>query len=407
MSRNEIDRRTFLSSAAAAPLVAPGVLTSFGRVLPDGDGRSLVVLEFDGGNDGLNTILPVDDAAWAKARPKLAGVRKGAHALRDGFALHPGMAGVHRLMREGLACAVHGVGYAGSSRSHFKSRDVWHTADVGFTELRADTTGWLGRVADQLSAAGAAVPGLSVGSVRVPLMLKAKDVVVPSVRRIEEYQLLVSPGGDAARRRADLKEVVAERGGEGELTRLLEDTARSALDNAERLREALAGYRAKAEYPETALGRKLQLLARVLISGFGTRLFHVNFPGFDTHATQLPAHATLLTQFSAAVEAMVRDLRAHGKLDEVTVLVQSEFGRRVAQNKSRGTDHGKAGPVFLFGGGLRPGLHGEHPSLTDLDDGDLKPTTDFRKVYDAILRRMGLDPKAILGQRFAGLDVFA
>lgn len=409
MSRRGIDRRLFLESAAAAPFVGSTVVGGFMRWMPAGDDRTLVVLEFDGGNDGLNTILPIEDRAWIQARPQLSSVRRGSHKLKDGFALHPNLVGVHRLMRDGVATVVHGVGYAGASRSHFKNRDIWHTADIHFGKMQADTTGWLGRAADLLAGDGAAVPGLSVGSLRVPLILKAKHVVVPSVNRIEEYQMTVSPGGDEVRRRAELVDLLKkvretrETGKPGDdLRGFLGGVAKSAVDNAEKLRESLKSYKAKAKYPDTALGRRLQLLSRIIISGFGTRLFHVNYSGFDTHATQLPAHAALMRQFSQAIEALVADLQAHGKLDSVVIMVQSEFGRRVLQNRSRGTDHGKAGPVFFLGGSVKPGLHGEHPSLTDLDDGDLKPGVDFRELYAAALRWLKVDPKKVLGGEFKG-----
>ena len=408
MSESKISRRRFLETAAVLPIPGALGLDGFLRWLPGGDDRSLVVLELDGGNDGLNTVLPVEDPSWARARPSLASVRGGSHRLDDGFALHPSCSGLSELMQKGLAAVIHGVGYEGSSRSHFKSRDVWHTADVGFEELGVDTTGWMGRIADQLSARGAAVPGLSVGSLQVPLILKASSVVVPSLNRIEDYQVMVSPGGDQNRRRAELREFVEseDRSEEG-LRRFLSRVSASAIENAEKVRTSLARYRPDAEYPDNALGRKLQLLARIVISGFGTRLFHVNFPGFDTHASQLQTHEVLLQQLSSALRALVLDLHGHGKLDDVVVIVQSEFGRRVTQNQSLGTDHGKAAPVFVLGGGVRPGLHGEHPSLSDLADGDLRPTTDFRSVYAAAIRQLHLEPSAILGSSFGGLDLFA
>jgi uncharacterized protein (DUF1501 family) len=408
MSHDNIDRRAFLGSAAAIPLISTEPVTGFLNWLPGGESRALIVLEFDGGNDGLNTIFPADDRDWRKARPRLSSVRNGAHKLQDGYALHPGLDGVHRLMREGLATVVHGVGFPGASRSHFKNRDVWHTADPNFTEMKADTTGWLGRVADVMAKSGASVvPGLSVGSLKVPLILKSHDVVVPSVNRIEEYQLLLGPGGAQQKRREELVDLVKDVKSSDDLRGFLGAVAKSAVGNAEKLRNSLAGYKAKATFPNTALGRKLQLLSRIIVSGFGTRLFHVNYSGFDTHATQLPAHAGLMRQFSGAVEALVRDLKAHGKIDEVLIMVTSEFGRRVAQNRSRGTDHGKAGPMFLFGGGVKPGLHGEHPSLTDLDNGDLKATADFREVYAAALRWLKVAPKDVLGGEFKGVNPLA
>ena len=403
---SDLSRRDLLKSAAAVPLVVPG--TGLLGWVPGGEDRSLLILELAGGNDGLNTVIPLEDPAWRKARPRLSGVRRGAHKLGDGFALHPQMPGLHQLMQDGLCNAVHGVGYPQPSRSHFRSRDIWHTADPTYKEMRADTTGWLGRICDELAAKGAAVPGLSVGSLGVPLALHARDIVVPSLNRIEEYQVLVNPtGGKQELRRNEIIDLVRQTKGGGGLRSFLQDVARSSIDNAERLRKALARYRAKAEYPATALGRKLQLLARVMASGFGTRIFHVNFGGFDTHATQLPAHAALLRQVSASLTALVRDLQGHKLLDDVVILVHSEFGRRVAENRSRGTDHGVAGPVFFLGGNIKPGLLGKPPSLTDLTQGDLKPTADFRQLYGAVVRWLEVSEERVLGKKFPGVEPLA
>ncbi|MHC4078733.1 MAG: DUF1501 domain-containing protein [Planctomycetota bacterium] len=401
-------RRDLLKSAAAVPWIGPGA--NLFRWLPGGEDRCLLVLELVGGNDGLNTILPIEDPAWRAARPRLASVRNGAHKLGDGFALHPQMPGLHQLIQEGLCNAVHGVGYPKPSRSHFQSRDIWHTADPTYKQMQADTTGWLGRICDQLAKKGAAVPGLSVGSLEVPLALRARDIVVPSLNRIEEYQVLVNPrGGRQDVRRNEIIDLVRKAGGGkggagSELRSFLEDVAKSSIDNAEKLRRALARYRPKADYPSTALGRKLQLLARVMASGFGTRIFHVQFGGFDTHARQLQSHAALLRQASTSLAALVHDLRGHKLLEDIVILVHSEFGRRVAENRSRGTDHGVAGPVFFLGGKVKPGLHGEHPSLTDLTEGDLKPTADFRQLYGAVVRWLEVSEEKVLGKKFAGFE---
>lgn len=408
MSSRTISRRDVIQSAAALPLLGALPVEGAGRWVPNGDSRSLVVVEFAGGNDGLNTVIPIEDPVWGRVRPLLSKVRGGAHKIEGGFALHPGLAEVGGLLRDGFAAIVHGVGYPDSSRSHFKSRDIWHTADVKFDKMKVDTTGWLGRAVDVLAQGGAAVPGLSVGSLQVPLMLKSREIVVPSLNRIEEYQILVSGGAKLKKgQREDLVELIQKASGGKRLgdrdsrglRGFLSEVATGAVDNAEKLRASLARYRPKARYPETTLGRRFQLLARILISGFGTRLFHVNFSGFDTHASQLASHAGLMQQFSKAVDALVRDLRGHGKLEDVLIMVQSEFGRRVAQNNSRGTDHGKAGPMFFFGGGIKPGLHGKHPSLTKLEGGDLKPTIDFRKLYATALRHLDISPKGILDQK--------
>ena len=159
--------------------------------------------------------------------------------------------------------------------------------------------------------------------------------------------------------------------------------------------------------PEGSLAQSLQLAARVVVAGFGTRLVHVEYGGFDTHATQAPAHDALLRQLDRALDALLSELDAHGALDRCVVLVHSEFGRRVAENRSQGTDHGAAAPVFLFGGkGLRPGLHGQVPELDDLDDGDLRCTIDFRRVYAELCGVVGVDAERVLGAQFERVGLF-
>jgi uncharacterized protein (DUF1501 family) len=402
-----LTRRDLLRRAAAVPLAgAAGGL----RWLPGGDDAALVVLELEGGNDGLNTVIPLDDARWAAARPQLAQVRNGAHALGGGFALHPALAALARRCRDGQAAIVHGAGYPGPDRSHFRSRDIWHVADPAHVAATAATTGWLGRAADWLAARGAAVPGLGVGSDQLPLVLQGRSVVVPVLQRLQDYQLLTdaAEGKGALRREAVLEVVAGARPPAGDaLGAFLAEVAATAVAGAERLRERLAAYRPRAQYPDTELGRKLALLARVLVSGFGTRLAHVTLGGFDTHARQLPAHDALLRQLDGALGALLGDLDAHGALGRTVVLVHSEFGRRVAQNKSQGTDHGAAAPVFVCGGGVKPGCHGRAPDLGDLDQGDLRATCDFRALYAALLRRLRVDEVAVLGARHDGVDLFA
>lgn len=405
----DTNRREILQSAAAAPLCLGAPL----RWLPGGDDRCLVVLELSGGNDGLNTVLPLQDPLYHKARPRLRAVRQGAHALQDGLALHPQLRELHRLHRDGRCSIIQGVGYPKPDRSHFRSRDIWYTADPDFDELQPETSGWLGRACAELAKAGAALPGLSIGSTKVPLALRSKEVLIPALHRIEEYQLLVQTKGGAglqARRREALSKLVkADSRGKDrqDLRSFLDEVAGDAVDNAERLRQSLGRYRARARYPDTALGRKLQLLARVLVAGFGTRVFHLSMGGFDTHASQLRTHAGLLQQLSAGLGALVDDLAAQKALDRCVILVHSEFGRRVAENQSRGTDHGAAGPVFVLGSGLKRKLVGEHPSLAELDQGDLRQTCDFRRVYGEILRWMGVAPRAVLGAEHDKLALLA
>ncbi len=383
-------RRDFLRAAAIAPASSPLL-----RWIPSGPDRSLVVVELVGGNDGLNTLIPVDDDKYHNARPSLKSVAKGALKVADGFALHPSMPQIQDLFVRGEAAAVHSVGYPKPDRSHFRSQDIWHSADPLIEKKHAGTTGWLGRAADQLAKAhDAQVPALGLGGLEVPLALQGVNAVAPVLNRIEDYSLLVAGGGKSD----SIAGLVEDADAKGDLTEFVRGVAQSGVAHATKMQKALAGYRAKAEYPNSSFGRAMKLTARVLLSGFGTRICHVPLSGFDTHARQAPTHAGLMRQLSLGVGALCEDLRAHGKGEQVVVFVHSEFGRRVSENKSQGTDHGAAAPVFVFGGGVKGGLHGPAPDLGDLDDGDVKATADFRGVYAALLGRLGVDAGAVLGK---------
>ena len=399
------DRRSFLQ--AAALLALPGSHRLTGAWLPRGDDRTLVVLELEGGNDGLGTVIPLDDAQLGKLRPTLGGVRHGALPVGDGCGLHGSLAQTHARVRAGSAAIVHGVGYPKPDRSHFRSRDIWHSADPTLPTVLASTTGWLGRAADLLAAAGAGMPAADIGGTEVPLLLRSRTVVVPSLRRAEDFELLVDgAGGVEAARRAALQELLAareDRGRAGEVAVI----AAAAAAHAERLRAGLQRYTSKADYPDSALGRDLQLAARLALTGFGTRLFHTSLPGFDTHARQLPTQQGLLAQLDQALGAFLQDMEGHDRLASTVVFVHSEFGRRVAENQSQGTDHGAAAPVLVLGGGVRGGTHGKAPDLADLEDGDVKVTTDFRGLYRELLDWLAIDATAVLGGGFAGPGVLA
>jgi uncharacterized protein (DUF1501 family) len=400
--RHQLDRRSFLRGALCVPFAGALPLGAAARSellwLPRGDARTLVVIELQGGNDGLNTVIPVDDERYARARPTLQAVRKGAHRLADGTALHPALGRLHAHVAAGRATVVHGVGHAQPDRSHFRSRDIWHTADPAHQRVTAATTGWLGRTADLLAAASAGVPAAAVGGLEVPLVMKAQRVHVPSLRRVEDYQW-GAPGGGPLPAGAAVRQVVAraaEPGGDS-LRGFTAAVAQQGVGLADELTRALARYRPRAEYPDTPLGRELRLCAQLVVAGFGTRLVHVATGGFDTHARQLGTHAGLLQQLDAALGAFLADLVAHERADSVALLVHSEFGRRVAENASQGTDHGAAGPVFVALGGSCGGVLGAPPDLARLDDGDLIAGIDFRSVYAELLQWLGVAPAAVLG----------
>jgi uncharacterized protein (DUF1501 family) len=225
--------------------------------------------------------------------------------------------------------------------------------------------------------------------------------MVPSLRRAEDFALQVDDSSGAGpRRRAAVEALAApraDRGLVGEVARI----GSAAIEQAERLRTALQRYQPRADYPDSALGRDLQLVARMAIAGFGTRLLHTGFHGFDTHARQLPTQQALLAELDQALDALLLDLDNHDALADTLVLVHSEFGRRVQENDSQGTDHGAAAPVFVLGGGVRGGVHGAPPDLGLLLDGDVRPTTDFRSVYRDLLDWLSIDAAAVLGGEFA------
>ena len=400
-----LDRRAFLSLAGAVPLWWS--LRGGGAWVPAGDDRVLLVLELVGGNDGLNTVIPVDDRRYAQLRPKLQTVRQGAHPLGDGTALHAALSRLHRRVQAGTGAVLHGVGYPKPDRSHFRSRDIWHVADPAHVRAKADTTGWMGRAADLLAAAASGVPAAAVGGLEVPLALRAARVTVPSLSRVEDFQWLSPVGGEPLPAAAAARNVVtgAVSGERAAVREHVAATTRAAIRMADDLADALRRYQPRATYPDSPLGRDLQLVARLVIAGFGTRLLHAAFSGFDTHARQLPTHEGLLRQLDEALDALLTDLEAHGRGDRTVVIVHSEFGRRAAENASQGTDHGAAAPMFAWLGGVTGGPIGPPPDLEHLDDGDVVSTLDFRSVYGDVLHWLGLDPADVLGaaQPTAGL----
>ncbi len=404
-----LNRRSFLQCATAIPLWWS--VRGAGAWLPTAGERTLLVLELVGGNDGLNTVIPSGDAAYTRLRPKLSAVQNGARELADGTRLHPALAQLHAMVGAGKATVLHGVGYANPDRSHFRSRDIWHVGDPAHQRVAAATTGWLGRAADALAQANAGdgVPAAAIGGLEVPLLLKGHRVRVPSLRRVEDFQWLALQRREALAATSPTRAVVA-----GAATPSADDLRAFAAAMSQRavqlaggLESALARYQPTADYPDSGLGRQLRLAAQLVVSGFGTRLLHLGFTGFDTHARQLPTHAGLLAELDAALAAFVTDLEAHGHGDKVAILVHSEFGRRAAENASQGTDHGAAAPAFVLLGGARGGVVGTPPDLARLDDGDPIATVDFRSVYRDLLVWLGIDSKAVLGGEHASANLWA
>jgi uncharacterized protein (DUF1501 family) len=361
------------------------------KAAKDEAAKILVMIQLAGGNDGLNTIIPVDRDEYYKARPRIAIAKKDALALRDGFALHPAADGLKTLFDEGHVAVIHGVGYPNPDRSHFVSTDIWLSADPE----RRTSSGWLGRYFD--ACCGGSDPGPSPKAIdaisltqEVPLALQGEQFSPLAFN--DPNSLAWHPGQKDAeaqnvfRKLNNVEASMPET--DGELQQFLQRAALEAQIGADQIRSAAGDVRGMRQRraPRGQLGEQLRLVSRLIAKDLPTRVYYVSMGGFDTHSGQLGRHQQLINQFSDAVHDFVLDLKDDGLLDRVLIVAFSEFGRRVQENGSGGTDHGEAAPMFIFGGKVRPGLHGKHPALEDLRRGDLKFTTDFRRVYASVLK---------------------
>src|SRR5262245_34128254 len=402
-----LTRRSFLARSsllAFGPLV-PGFLARTAWAADTAKDTVLVVLEMNGGNDGLNTVVPYADDLYHKNRPSLRVTLKEVLKLNDEVGLHPSMASLHQMFQDGRLSVVQGVGYPNPDRSHFESMDIWQSADP----KRQRKDGWLARSTTLLQDTKGNVPALHLSEDKTPLPLAltgaAGGVLTVSRNRPFRLELSGAPERHQARRKLidDLSKTAAGKDDATEFVRRRQVQAYASMDrlneilgtnpNAAQSQPALARNR----NPNDALQTKFSLIAQMIAKGFGTRVFYVSIDGFDTHSNQGPDHARLLGSMSDAVANFFQTLGEHAK--RVALMTFSEFGRRVKENGSRGTDHGAASCMFVAG--VSGGLVGKHPKLADLDSGDLKYHTDFRSVYATLLDQwLGIDSAAVLGSKF-------
>lgn len=387
-------RRTFLVEGVRCCAAVPLLATRFGLLEGSSGDPILVVVQLSGGNDGLNTVVPLHQDDYFRARPLLGLPPKALHRFDDVHGLHPALRGVGGLVQEGLVAVLHGVGTPVPDRSHFRALEIWHTAEPAGP---AGSVGWLGNLADQLARAQpGSLPALAVGGRELVLSMRGAEVVPPTLAD-ERGLMLARVSQRLADQRDSLLAAHAPRPSASPVDRDLEflrQAARTAYSAAERM-QALVAARPPVDYPDRPLARELRLVARLIAGGFGTRIFHASLGGFDTHANQSNVHTALLADLDGALTAFQRDLIASGVAERVVTVVFSEFGRRVQENGSRGTDHGHGGPVFVLGPRVVAGGHGSPPDLARLVDGDVPATTDFRGVYRSLERTwMGLEPRA-------------
>ncbi|HEV3340866.1 MAG TPA: DUF1501 domain-containing protein [Pirellulales bacterium] len=394
-----LSRRTLLkrsSLLALAPTV-PGFLAQLARAVEaKADDRVLVVVQLDGGNDGINTVVPYADEGYSKHRERLRLPAQRLCKLDDDVALHPSMQAMADLFEKQRLTIVQGVGYPNPNRSHDVSMAIWHTARFDREEHKSG--GWLGRALDQLPPQAGAPGALLVGEGTLPAAVMGRRSVAGSFSRLDELAVQnVSARAAAAGDTSD-----------GELEAFVRRATLDTYTTADALAAAAARERGKATYPASQLAQQLGMVARLIEADLPTRVYYVVHSGYDTHAAQIDTHARLLDELSGSLAAFVNDLTQAKLAERVLLMTFSEFGRRVTENASAGTDHGTAGPMFLAGGPVRGGLFGDRPRLLDLEAGDLKMSVDFRRVYAAVLRDwLNVRPQLVLGGDFEPLKVLS
>ena len=406
----EMSRRQFLRAGltlVAVGLAAPPWLAHIahadaqklrqGEKLPND--HILVVLQLTGGNDGLNTVIPYREELYYRARPTLAIPEAQVTPLDDRLGLHPALAPLKPLYDARALAILQNVGYPNPNRSHFRSMEIWQTADPdGYGRY-----GWLGKYLDTLTDA-AANPVMAISFTQeLPLALHGKKAQVPCFASLADLQVMA--------RDPDLERTLKSLAESDERkmdspAAVVRQSTRTALEALEYLRERVRGYQSQAQYGNDPFARGLQQAAQIIATSPHTRILYVSVNGFDTHAGQATTHQRLLGQFAEAVRAFYSELQAMGKAEKVLLMVFSEFGRRVQENGSLGTDHGAAAPMFLIGGRVKGGLHGDPPDLRNLDgNNDLRMQLDFRRVYATVLEWLGGDPEAVLGKGFTPVKV--
>ena len=365
----------------------------------------LAVLQLSGGNDALNTIIPYSNPLYADNRPSVRVSEDQVLPINDQIAFNPAMAPIKELYDQGKVAIIQGVGYPNPNRSHFRSMDIWHTCEPE----AVGNEGWLGRAIRDLDPTGENVlTGVNFGR-GLPRSLAAPGVPVASVGNLETYGVLTGIEDDQREEALDIfSRMYSPAIGRGQVMDYLSHTGMDALKGADILSTAPEKYSSTVEYGGNSVAQYMRNIAQTHIAGFGTRFLYTTAPynSFDTHAGQMVGHSRLWSEVSAAVRDFQSDLEENDAADNMTLLVFTEFGRRVHDNGS-GTDHGSGGVAFVIGNNVKGGLYGEYPSLNEskLLEGDLHFNNDFRGLYSTLLENwIGIDAKTIVGGNFEKMD---
>lgn len=395
-----LSRRQFLKNGSAlvsATLLVPPwlkeVAAAADKTGASQSGRILVVVELTGGNDGLNTVIPYQSGLYRDMRRVIGIDGEQVLKLNDQLALHPTMGRMRDLFKAGRLSIIQGVGYPNPNRSHFRSMEIWQTANPE----RIEYYGWLGKFLDDEGHWKAPLSAVSMG-LDLPLALVGPRTDTPALESIEGYGLLTA--GDDRQKALELYRALHAPAGSGSpAVAKIRSSSLEALESSERLKQRVKP--SKAEYPNNRLAQSLKEIARILSGDVGTVVAYARLGGFDTHAGQPAAHNRLLASLSDSIGAFWDDITARGLADRTMLFTFSEFGRRVRENGGQGTDHGTAGPMFVLGSRLKGSIHGDIPDLRNLDGGDLKHQIDFRSVYATLLEDwLEADAEAALGGKF-------
>ena len=399
-----------LGAAGLAACTLPSQMSSAAEPSPapvPHDQRTLVVLQLSGGHDGLNAVVPYGDGLYYQLRPQISVPAEQVLHLDDRVGLHPNLKSLKGLYDNGQLAIVQGVGYPNPNRSHFRSMEIWHTARP---DGPLPDHGWLGAfMAEVYKSGDSPFQCVNFGS-SVPEALVTTTTPVASMQDTNSFQFLAPPRVPYLRDPLlkTFGQVTAKPSRTSPALELVASNWTTAQNGVKALSGIAQKYQPMASYPNTPLARTFQQVVQMLSADISTRVVYLQLGGFDTHSNEKPLHGNLMTQFSDTLAAFETDLANHGLAEKVLLMAFSEFGRRVAENGSQGTDHGAAGPMFIVGAGVKGGLYGDHPDLTQLDQGDLRYTVDFRSVYATIIENwFGVPSNDVLGGNFERLDFVA
>lgn len=413
-------RRDFLKSTSLIALgsTLPEFLLRTANAAESGKDNILVVIEMTGGNDGLNTVIPFTDDRYYKLRPSIGIKKTEVRTINDSIGLHPRLNGLSNLLQNQMLAVVLGVGYPNPDRSHFESMDIWQLADP----KRQQKTGWLARAAGGINSKEGGFHAIQVGPGKLPLALTGGAGVI-SLGDANAFDLALS---GTEKNQKDRRKLIADLStpmsdDTEDLAAFVQKRQAQTLKAIEKIKEAMnapppaPGGTGLQVLPSVAfrpvgnepLAQKLQLVASLISKGLGTRIFYVTIDGFDTHSGQAEPHGNLLGEVGNAIEVFFNSL-GDGDKKRTLLMTFSEFGRRAKENGSKGTDHGAASSLFVAGPAVKAGPIGTYPNLGDLDDGDLKFTMDFRRLYATLLDKwLGVDSRAVLGAKYDHIELLA